>query len=72
MPSEQSTWVIAVPQDGDAEGVVQELTAKIQQQSRNFPTRNIAEFGIPSFKVSQFKHCDGNGLDTYTLLDWNA
>ena len=52
MPSEQSTWAIAVPQDGDAEGVVQELTAKIQQQLRNFPARNIAEFAIPPFKVS--------------------
>lgn len=51
MPSEQSTWLIAVPQDGDTEGVAQDLTAKIQQQSRNFPAKNIAEFAIPSFKV---------------------
>ena len=51
MPSEQSTWLIAVPNDGDAENVVQELTFKIQQQSRSFNPKSISEFNIPSFKV---------------------
>ena len=53
MPSEQSTWLISAPQDGDSEGVIQELATKIQQQTRSFPRRNIAEFAIPSFKVSE-------------------
>ncbi|PAV21816.1 ATPase V1 complex subunit C [Pyrrhoderma noxium] len=51
MPSEQSTWLIAVPNDGDAENVVQELTFKIQQQSRSFNPKSISEFNIPSFKT---------------------
>ncbi|KAG1757907.1 ATPase V1 complex subunit C [Suillus lakei] len=38
MPSDQSTWLIAVPQDGDSEG-------KLPQHTR------VAELGIPSFKT---------------------
>ena len=45
MPSDQSTWLIAVPQDGDAEGLLHELTGKLPQHSRS------AELAIPSFKV---------------------
>ncbi|KAL5518584.1 VMA5 [Sanghuangporus vaninii] len=51
MPSEQSTWLVSVPHDGDSEGLVQELSSKIQQQTRSFSRRNIAEFAIPSFKT---------------------
>ena len=51
MPSEQSTWLLSAPQDGDAEGIVEELTNKIQQHTRSFPRKNISEFGIPTFKV---------------------
>ncbi|KAH8120634.1 ATPase, V1 complex, subunit C [Phellopilus nigrolimitatus] len=51
MPSDQSSWLIAVPQDGDAEGILQELTNKIQQQTRSFSPKNISEFHIPSFKT---------------------
>ncbi|EJD04380.1 ATPase, V1 complex, subunit C [Fomitiporia mediterranea MF3/22] len=51
MPSDQSTWLISAPHDGDSEDILQELTGKIQQQSRSFPPRNISEFGIPSFKT---------------------
>ncbi|KAG2075244.1 ATPase, V1 complex, subunit C [Suillus decipiens] len=45
MPSDQSTWLIAVPQDGDSESLLPEITSKLPQ-----PTR-IAELGIPSFKT---------------------
>ncbi|KAL5495657.1 VMA5 [Sanghuangporus weigelae] len=51
MPSEQSTWLVSVPHDGDSEGVVEELASKIQQQTRSFSRRNINEFAIPSFKT---------------------
>lgn len=49
MPSDQSTWLIAVPQDGDSEGLLPEITAKLSQQSRS---TSVAELSIPSFKVS--------------------
>ncbi|KAG2057150.1 ATPase V1 complex subunit C [Suillus hirtellus] len=45
MPSDQSTWLIAVPQDGDSEGLLPEITNKLPQ-----PT-GVAELGIPSFKT---------------------
>ena len=51
MPSDQSTWLLAVPQDGDAEGLFPEVTTKLTQQLRSFPVKNIAELSIPSFKV---------------------
>lgn len=49
MPSDQSTWLIAVPQDGDSEGLLPEITTKLHQQSRS---TTVAELHIPSFKVS--------------------
>lgn len=45
MPSDQSTWLIAVPQDGDSEGLLPEITSKLPQHTR------VAELGIPSFKT---------------------
>jgi hypothetical protein len=51
MPSDQSTWLIAVPQDGDSEGLLPEITTKLTQQSRLLPASSIAELSIPSFKV---------------------
>ncbi|KIJ68743.1 hypothetical protein HYDPIDRAFT_179785 [Hydnomerulius pinastri MD-312] len=50
MPSDQSTWLIAVPQDGDAEGLLPEITSKLSQQSRSSQP-SVAELGIPSFKT---------------------
>ena len=49
MPSDQATWLIAVPNDGDAEGIVQELQHKLKA-----PSRTVSQLGIPSFKVN---HC---------------
>ncbi|KZP04555.1 ATPase V1 complex subunit C [Athelia psychrophila] len=48
MPSDQSTWLIAVPQDGDSEGLLPEITTKLHQQSRS---TTVAELHIPSFKA---------------------
>ncbi|KAG1908441.1 ATPase V1 complex subunit C [Suillus fuscotomentosus] len=45
MPSDQSTWLIAVPQDGDSEGLLPEITNKLPQST------GVAELGIPSFKT---------------------
>ena len=46
MPSDQSTWLIAVPNDGDAEGLGQELRSKLSKSCA------LAQLDIPSFKVS--------------------
>jgi len=51
MPSDQSTWLITVPQDGDSEGLLQELTLKLSQQSKTFPSSSIGQLYIPSFKT---------------------
>ncbi|KAJ7102165.1 ATPase V1 complex subunit C [Mycena belliarum] len=48
MPSDQSTWLIAVPQDGDSEGLFQELSPKLSQQSKS---NEAAPFMIPTFKT---------------------
>ncbi|KAJ7655056.1 hypothetical protein DFH06DRAFT_1201473 [Mycena polygramma] len=48
MPSDQSTWLIAVPQDGDSEGLLQEISPKLSQQSKS---NVVAPFAIPSFKT---------------------
>jgi V-type H+-transporting ATPase subunit C len=49
MPSDQSTWLIAIPHDGDAEGTLQELHTKLVSQSKATP--GLAQLNIPSFKV---------------------
>ncbi|KAF8832566.1 hypothetical protein HHX47_DHR1001448 [Lentinula edodes] len=51
MPSDQSTWIISAPLNGDSEGIVQELTTKLVQQSKSISANSIAELGIPSFKT---------------------
>lgn len=50
MPSDQSTWLIAIPHDGDAEGLLPEIASKLAQASRS-PQTAVAEFAIPAFKV---------------------
>ncbi|TFK57433.1 ATPase, V1 complex, subunit C [Heliocybe sulcata] len=51
MPSDQSTWFISVPQDGESEGLLQEITTKLVRQSKALPPSNIAPLTIPSFKT---------------------
>ena len=49
MPSDQSTWLIAIPHDGDSEGTLQELHSKLASQSKTAP--GVAQIPIPTFKV---------------------
>lgn len=51
MPSDQSTWLISVPQDGEAEGLLQEVTTKLVKQSKSLPPNNISQLNIPTFKT---------------------
>ncbi|KAF7310712.1 V-type proton ATPase subunit C [Mycena chlorophos] len=48
MPSDQATWLIAYPQDGDSEGLFEEIAPKLGQQSK---ANVVATFPIPSFKT---------------------
>ncbi|KAF8971576.1 hypothetical protein BDZ97DRAFT_2033436 [Flammula alnicola] len=50
MPSDQSTWLISIPQGHDPQGVFQKLTTKLTQQAK-LPPRNIGQLVIPSFKT---------------------
>lgn len=51
MPSDQATWLISAPQDGDSEGLVQELQFKFQQQLRSFDKNTLTQITVPAFKV---------------------
>jgi V-type H+-transporting ATPase subunit C len=50
MPSDLSSWFIAIPQDGDSEGLFQELQGKLDS-ARVLPKSYIAEVQIPSLKA---------------------
>jgi hypothetical protein len=50
MPSDLSAWLIAVPNDGDAEGLLPELRQKLEY-SRTLLRANIHELAIPILKV---------------------
>ncbi|KAF9042085.1 hypothetical protein BJ165DRAFT_1349339 [Panaeolus papilionaceus] len=50
MPSDQSTWLISVPQGHDPQGNVQKLANKLTSQAK-LPPRNIATITIPTFKT---------------------
>ncbi|KAI0343904.1 ATPase, V1 complex, subunit C [Trametopsis cervina] len=49
MPSDQSTWLISIPQDGDSDGYFQELHSKLAAQSKTAPS--LSELAIPTFKT---------------------
>ena len=49
MPSDQSTWLLSIPQDGDSEGLLQEIQTKFS--SKSLPTNGLAQLQIPAFKV---------------------
>lgn len=51
MPSDQSTWLVAVPHDGDAESLHQELVTKLQVGSKS-AVAGLASLPVPKFKVS--------------------
>ncbi|CAE6439347.1 unnamed protein product [Rhizoctonia solani] len=50
MPSDQSSWLIAVPNDGDAEGLYQELSGKLETQ-KALSRSNLGEFKVPELKT---------------------
>lgn len=50
MPSDLSSWLVAVPQDGDSEGLFQDLQGKLDS-ARVLPKSNIAELQIPPLKA---------------------
>ncbi|KDQ63870.1 hypothetical protein JAAARDRAFT_54060 [Jaapia argillacea MUCL 33604] len=50
MPSDQSTWLIAVPQDGESEGLLQEITSKLGLSSK-VAARSISQLNLPTFKT---------------------
>jgi V-type H+-transporting ATPase subunit C len=50
MPSDQSTWLISVPQGSNPHGTYQDVLSKVTQQAR-LPSRNIGQLVIPSFKA---------------------
>jgi len=49
MPSDQSTWLLSIPQDGDSEGLLQEMHTKFS--SKSLPTNGLAHLQIPAFKT---------------------
>ncbi|KAF5311794.1 hypothetical protein D9619_003322 [Psilocybe cf. subviscida] len=50
MPSDQSTWLISIPQGHDPQGSFQKIQSKVNQQAK-LPPRNVAQLVIPSFKT---------------------
>ncbi|KAG9125450.1 Vacuolar ATP synthase subunit C [Ceratobasidium sp. 392] len=51
MPSDQCSWLVAVPADGDTEGLYQELAGKFETQ-KALQRNDFAEFKIPELKAS--------------------
>ncbi|QRW05757.1 V-type H+-transporting ATPase subunit C [Ceratobasidium sp. AG-Ba] len=50
MPSDQCSWLVAVPADGDAEGLYQDLAGKFEAQ-KALQRNDFAEFKIPELKT---------------------
>ncbi|PPQ90432.1 hypothetical protein CVT25_014950 [Psilocybe cyanescens] len=50
MPSDQSTWLVSVPQGHDPQATYQKLANKLTQQAK-LPPRNIGQLAIPIFKT---------------------
>jgi hypothetical protein len=70
MPSDQSTWLLSAPNDGEAEGLVPEIAGKLAQTSRTFSRSNVAQLNIPTFKVYRtLIHRACSRLDAH--IDWH-
>ncbi|KAF9480443.1 ATPase, V1 complex, subunit C [Pholiota conissans] len=50
MPSDQSTWLISVPQGHDPQGTFRKVSTNLTQQAK-LPPRNVGHLVIPSFKT---------------------
>ncbi|OBZ78841.1 V-type proton ATPase subunit C 1 [Grifola frondosa] len=51
MPSDQSTWLISVPETGDVDGLFHELSTKLCSNSKSVLPSNLSPLTIPSFKA---------------------
>lgn len=67
MPSDLSIWLIAVPNDGDAEGLLPELRQKLEY-GRALPRTNIGELALPLLKVCLRSYQTAYLTLTYCLL----
>jgi V-type H+-transporting ATPase subunit C len=52
MPSEQATWLIAVPDNSDAIGLYQSVNTKLKE-AKAIPGTRTGELHVPSLKVNQ-------------------
>lgn len=52
MPSDQSTWFIAVPQDDDSENILQDISTNLSQLAGSKSSLGVAFLNVPTFKVS--------------------
>ena len=50
MPSDLSVWLIAVPNDGDADNLLPNLRQKLEY-ARALPRANMGELAVPQLKV---------------------
>ena len=72
MPSDLSSWFIAIPQDGDSEGLFQELQGKLDS-ARVLSKSHIAELQIPSLKASTDRFVEWTPhTDVVTFLGRNT
>jgi hypothetical protein len=69
MPSDLSTWLVSVPQNGDSEGLLQELKGKLAN-SKILPASNLAELLIPSLKVSIYAYASIYRQSLYSELNF--
>jgi V-type H+-transporting ATPase subunit C len=61
MPSDLSAWLIAVPQDGDSEGLFHELQGKLDS------ARVLTKSGIAELQVPPLKAGTGRFVEMYTV-----
>jgi len=50
-PSDQSSWLVSVPLNGDTEHLSNELGPKLDALSRGYAAEGLAQIDIPEFKV---------------------
>ena len=70
MPSDQSTWLISVPQGHDPQGLHQKTVNKLTTQAK-LPLRNVGQLAIPSFKVELLGNLVQLGVILMQPIDWN-
>lgn len=51
MPSDQSSWLIAVPLNGDTEQLAHDFAPKLDALARGYARESVAQIDIPEFKT---------------------